>query len=115
MNTNYRALTVLRLAQVQSRTGLRRSSIYQKISEGRFPRQISLGSRAVGWIEFEIDAWVEKQIFLSRNQSGGESAPKGTFRKLENPRLPRIDRAHNLITRDRTPEVNFQGQEGVQQ
>lgn len=50
---------ILRLPVVTHRTGLSRSSIYQKISEGKFPRPVSLGARAVGWKASEIDQWIE--------------------------------------------------------
>jgi len=53
-------ISILRRKQVESRTGLCRSSLYRMMAEGRFPRQISLGgARAVGWIESEIDRWLE--------------------------------------------------------
>jgi prophage regulatory protein len=84
MNANSRALTVLRLAQVQSRTGLSRSSIYQKISEGSFPLQVSLGPRSVGWIESEIDDWVEKQILRSRVEPTKDSINSGTLQNMSN-------------------------------
>ena len=58
--------TILRLPKVKERTGLSRSSIYLYISEGRFPEPISLGARAVGWIEEEIDQWLTEQIESSR-------------------------------------------------
>ena len=57
---------ILRLPTVKGRTGLARSTIYLRISEGCFPKPISLGGRAVGWIETEIDEWLEKQIEASR-------------------------------------------------
>lgn len=57
---------ILRLPKVQDRTGLSRSAIYQKVSEGSFPRQVSLGARAVGWLESEVDAWLSQQIEQSR-------------------------------------------------
>ena len=59
-------MKMLRLPEVINRTGLSRSSIYLKISKGIFPAPISLGERAVGWIEFEINDWLEKQIKSSR-------------------------------------------------
>ena len=46
--------TILRLPAVKARTGLSRSTIYLRISDGRFPKPISLGGRAVGWIDAEI-------------------------------------------------------------
>ena len=59
--------SILRLPQVMARTGLSRSTIYLRISKGQFPRPISLGGRAVGWIEEEIDSWLEEQIKVSRS------------------------------------------------
>jgi len=49
---------ILRLPTVKARTGLSRSTIYLRISEGHFPTPIPLGGRAVGWIETEIDDWL---------------------------------------------------------
>ena len=57
--------TILRLALVKKRTGLSRSSIYNGIKQGTFPAQISLGPRAVGWLESGIDDWIESRIALS--------------------------------------------------
>lgn len=57
---------ILRLPIVKARTGLSRSTIYLRISEGSFPRPVSLGGRAVGWIESEINDWVDQQIDASR-------------------------------------------------
>jgi prophage regulatory protein len=54
--------TILRLPQVKHRVGLSRSSIYLAISHGRFPSPIRLGSRAVGWLQSEIDAWLQQKI-----------------------------------------------------
>lgn len=50
------ALTILRRKQVQTRTGLSRSTIYLRISQGLWTKPISLGARAVGWPEHEIEA-----------------------------------------------------------
>ena len=58
--------SILRLPSVQKRTGLSRSTIYLRISEGNFPKSISLGGRAVGWIEEEINEWLNQQIKASR-------------------------------------------------
>lgn len=58
--------TVLRLPAVKARTGLSRSTIYLRISEGRFPKPIALGGRAVGWLENEIDDWLNRQVEASR-------------------------------------------------
>ena len=58
--------TILRLPAVKARTGLSRSSIYLRIARGDFPKPVSLGGRAVGWIESEIQAWLQQQIDTTR-------------------------------------------------
>ena len=60
------AHTVLRLPAVKNRTGLSRSTIYLRVSEGIFPAPVSLGGRAVGWIEAEVNDWLTGQIQASR-------------------------------------------------
>ena len=66
-NTNQEKLTILRRNQVEDRTGLSRSTIYLRIQEGTFPRPISLGARAVGWLENEIEAWLAARIEIRNN------------------------------------------------
>jgi len=53
---------VLRLPSVKDRSGLSRSTIYLRIKKGDFPKPISLGDRAVGWLEKDIDDWLEQKI-----------------------------------------------------
>ncbi len=62
------AITVfLRLPEVQIRTGKSRSTIYQGVNDGTFPKPIKLGGpRAVGWIEAEIEAYNQACIEASR-------------------------------------------------
>lgn len=57
-----RGRRILRLAQVIDRTGLSRSKIYKDMILGRFPRVVKLGAKSVGWIESEIDAYVDALI-----------------------------------------------------
>ena len=59
---------VLRLPEVKSQTGLSRSAIYQRIAECTFPKQISLGSRAVGWLESDIQTWIKERLAESRKE-----------------------------------------------
>ena len=59
----------LRRPEVTARTGLSRSTIKVRLAEGHFPRPVSLGGRAVGWIEAEVDEWIRKQIALSRGEA----------------------------------------------
>ena len=56
------AKSFVRLPQVIDRTGLSRSTIYFRISEGSFPAPVSLGGRAVGWVDTEVHAWIDNQI-----------------------------------------------------
>ncbi|RRQ21971.1 helix-turn-helix transcriptional regulator [Thiohalobacter thiocyanaticus] len=60
------ANAVLRLPVVKARTGLSRSTIYLRVNEGTFPKPISLGARAVGWLESEIEDWLTQQVKQSR-------------------------------------------------
>jgi prophage regulatory protein len=53
------ATRLLRLPEVIRRVGLRRSAIYQRMSEGRFPKCRSLGPKCSVWVEAEINAWIE--------------------------------------------------------
>jgi len=62
----------IRLNEVMSRTGYGRTSIYHKMEDGSFPKSVKLGgppkdpsifdSRAVAWIEDEVDQWVDARI-----------------------------------------------------
>lgn len=57
---------ILRLPAVKDATGLSRSSIYQKMAEASFPKPVSLGARAVGWLESDVNRWIEQQLLASR-------------------------------------------------
>ena len=57
---------LLRLPQVKATTGLSKSSIYARISEGTFPKQIPLGPRLVVWVESDIQNWIAKQVAAVR-------------------------------------------------
>jgi len=56
--TKDQCLRILRMKDVLLKTGLSRSSIYNYIAAGSFPKQIKLGERAMGFYEYEIDAWL---------------------------------------------------------
>ena len=57
---------LLRLPQVKATTGLSKSSIYARISEGTFPKQIPLGPRLVVWVESDIQNWISEQVSAVR-------------------------------------------------
>jgi prophage regulatory protein len=52
----------LRRPEVEARTGLSRSTLYAQMAEGRFPKPVPLGKRAVGWLESTIDEWVKSRV-----------------------------------------------------
>lgn len=53
---------ILRRREVESRTGLPTSTLYDYMADGRFPRPVKLGPRAVGWPEEAVDRWIEDRI-----------------------------------------------------
>jgi prophage regulatory protein len=57
---------ILRLPAVKSRTGLSPSTIYSHVANKQFPAPISLGARAVGWLEQDIEAWLTEKVEASR-------------------------------------------------
>ena len=71
-DTIVRQKRLIRLPEVLSRTGFGRTSIYRKMEDGSFPRSVKLGgppkdpnafdSRAIAWIEDEVEQWMESRI-----------------------------------------------------
>lgn len=69
---------IIRRKQLESRLGLSRSTIYGKLTpnpnrpneyDPTFPKPIQIGSRAVGWLESEINDWLTAQIEKSRSKA----------------------------------------------
>lgn len=65
--------TLLRRPQVQQRTGLSRTTLYEYIKDGEFPAPVRLGARAVGWLESEVSEWIHARVKLTR-QGGANAA-----------------------------------------
>lgn len=69
---NKNSVFILRLKQVIERTGLSRSTIYRKADpkskqhDPSFPKRVHLGGLAVGWVESEINHWLEERAKSSR-------------------------------------------------
>lgn len=63
---------VLRLPSVIELTGLSRSSIYLKIHANQFPKPIHLGERTIGWLESDIEKWIDGCINSSPEVSRGD-------------------------------------------
>ncbi|NRA14960.1 MAG: AlpA family transcriptional regulator [Oceanospirillaceae bacterium] len=53
---------IIRRPQVESLTGLSRSTIYRRMDDGTFPKSISIGGRLQGWLESDIQGWITEQI-----------------------------------------------------
>jgi prophage regulatory protein len=60
------AAQVLRLPDVKQRVCLSRSSIYLAISKGTFPSPIPLGIRSVGWLESDVERWIQERAMEKR-------------------------------------------------
>ncbi len=52
---------ILRRPEVEARTGLSRSTIYELMTKGEFPKQVRLAARAVGWTDSSINEWLESR------------------------------------------------------
>ena len=61
--------SLIRLSEVLKRTGFGKAWIYRLISEGRFPAPVKIGTRAVAFVESEIDEWIETVISSSRSHA----------------------------------------------
>ncbi len=64
------AKKIWRLPVVLEQTGLSRSTIYEMIGRGEFPRQINLGPRAVGWVSDDVLDWIDFKIREARSHDG---------------------------------------------
>lgn len=58
---------LIRLPEVQRRTGYSKAWIYRLISQKRFPDSVKIGVRAIAFVESEIDEWIELRIQESRS------------------------------------------------
>lgn len=63
----------LRISEVRNRVPFSRSQIYLLISRGEFPKPVSLGARAVAWLDSEVDNWMIRKIDAQRGGEVSES------------------------------------------
>lgn len=69
---NQRKIVILRLKQLQARIGLGRSAIYYLMDprspyfDSQFPRSIKLGKHSIGWVESEVNTWLESRVNENR-------------------------------------------------
>lgn len=57
-----RPMRFLKLKEVMEKSALSRSAIYRKMNDGEFPQSVSLGDRAVAWVESEVQDWVIDKV-----------------------------------------------------
>ena len=62
---------IIKIPKVSDKTGLCKTAVYNLIAEGKFPKQIPLGARSVGWLESEIDGWIDDRISERDNEMRG--------------------------------------------
>lgn len=70
------SLVILRRREVEARTGLGCSTIYDGIKAGTFPAPIQLGPKSVGWVEAEIVAWLAARV-AARDAARQTASMKG--------------------------------------
>ncbi|WP_419236590.1 helix-turn-helix transcriptional regulator [Serratia fonticola] len=63
------AQSLIRLPDVQRRTGYSKAWIYRLMSQGKFPTSVKIGTRAIAFVESEIDEWVNERIAESRKEA----------------------------------------------
>ena len=61
---------ILRINAVLERTGLTRSTLYRKMQNGTFPKQVQISTRCAGWRESAVNAWMQNPMFFSVDDLG---------------------------------------------
>jgi len=59
---SFMTLTIIKLPRVESKMDRKKTWIYDQMAKGRFPRQVHLSAKAVGWVEEEIDVYIAERI-----------------------------------------------------
>lgn len=60
-------IKLIRIKDVIDTTGLARSTIYKYVDKSIFPKAVTLGGRAVAWVESEVQEWILERIELRDN------------------------------------------------
>mgnify|MGYP000369959343 CR=1 FL=1 len=59
---------IIRRNELEKIVGLSRSGIYLRMDAGTFPRPIPLGGRSVGWLESDIQSWIDARIAEAKDK-----------------------------------------------
>lgn len=68
---------LIRRGEVQARTGLARSTMYELIKRGDFPGPVKISERAVAWCEDEVQAWIDERIERNRSEDSSDEEGDG--------------------------------------
>lgn len=60
--------SLIRLSEVQRRTGYSKAWIYRLMGQGKFPSSVKIGSRSIAFVESEVDDWINQRIEESRKE-----------------------------------------------
>lgn len=63
---------IIRLKTVLNRTGLSRTTLYRKIDEGTFPRQVKISIHGAGWHESAVNRWIANPAAWREDRAGGD-------------------------------------------
>ncbi len=61
-NEDLNEMRFLRMPDVKRRIGLSKTTIYDMVAAGNFPKQIKLSSNCVGWFEADLRAWMRERM-----------------------------------------------------
>jgi prophage regulatory protein len=64
---------IIRLAEVKKRSTFSRSTIYRLMGEKTFPKPINLSTNSIGWLESDIDNWLQERINKSKGVQNEQS------------------------------------------
>ena len=67
-------MRILRKTEVVHRVGLSGMEIWRREKAGRFPRRVRLGPHSVGWVEAEIDAYLEQLVAVRDEETKAKSS-----------------------------------------
>ncbi len=99
--------SVLRLPEVERRTGLKRATIYRHIAAGTFPHSVSLGSHGVGWVETDVQGWIQ-----NHNKDAAKSQQETLgVQPADRPLASRIRRSHGRTPRSYNANARLTQQE----
>jgi prophage regulatory protein len=62
---------IIRLKTVLARTGLSRSTLYRKMNDGTFPRQVKISIHGAGWHESAVNRWITNPVAYREDRAGG--------------------------------------------